>query len=166
MRGERLEQVADPEIAKSAAEQHRCQVSFKKRGRVERPAGGFCKCDLFDRRLGDIGRQQFGNGGRFGRRCDRNCLFAINAPNGAVSDVVDACKRTAGPQRPGQRCGVEGQRFLDFLKECERLLALPVELVDEGDDRDVAQSADLEELLRSRLDAARRVDHHHRRVDR
>ena len=44
--------------------------------------------------------------------------------------------------------------------------ALAVDLVDEGDDRDVAQPADLEQLARLALDALGRVDHHHRRVDR
>jgi hypothetical protein len=44
--------------------------------------------------------------------------------------------------------------------------ALAVHLVDEGDDRDVAQPADLEQLSRARLDAARGVDHHDGGVDR
>ena len=43
---------------------------------------------------------------------------------------------------------------------------LAVELVDEGDDRDVAQPADLEQLPGARLDALGGVDHHHRGIDR
>ena len=41
-----------------------------------------------------------------------------------------------------------------------------VELVDEGEDRDVPHAADLEQLARLRLDALRRVEHHHRAVGR
>ena len=44
--------------------------------------------------------------------------------------------------------------------------ALAVELVDEGDDRDVAQPADLEELAGARLDALGGVDHHDGGIDR
>ena len=44
--------------------------------------------------------------------------------------------------------------------------ALAVHLVDEGDDRDVAQPADLEQLARARLDALGGVDHHDGRIDR
>ncbi len=43
---------------------------------------------------------------------------------------------------------------------------LAVHLVDEGDDRDVAQPADLEQLQRARLDALGGVDDHDGAVDR
>jgi hypothetical protein len=46
------------------------------------------------------------------------------------------------------------------------LRGLAVHLVDEGDDRNVAQPADLEQLQRPGLDALGGVDHHHRRVHR
>ena len=45
------------------------------------------------------------------------------------------------------------------------MAALAVDLVDEGDDRDVAQPADLEELSGLALDALRRVDHHDGGID-
>jgi hypothetical protein len=38
------------------------------------------------------------------------------------------------------------QRLLDLVQQAERVAALAVELVDEGDDRHVAQAADLEEI--------------------
>ena len=46
------------------------------------------------------------------------------------------------------------------------LVALAVELVDEGHDRRVAQAADFHQLDRAFLDALGDVDHHQRRVDR
>src|SRR5215470_17330846 len=51
-------------------------------------------------------------------------------------------------QRPQDRRSVERQRLLDLFHECEWMAPLAIELVDEGDDRDVAQPADLEELER------------------
>jgi hypothetical protein len=46
--------------------------------------------------------------------------------------------------------GVQRQRLLDLVEEFERVAALAVHLVDEGDDRDVAQPADLEQLAGAR----------------
>jgi hypothetical protein len=43
---------------------------------------------------------------------------------------------------------------------------LAVHLVDEGEDRDVAQPANLEQFQRARLDALGGVDDHHSTVDR
>ena len=58
----------------------------------------------------------------------------------------------------GQLAGVdvERQRLLDLVDQVERVAALAVELVDEGDDRHVAQPADLEQLAGLLLDALAR----------
>jgi hypothetical protein len=54
----------------------------------------------------------------------------------------------------GQEAGhIERQRLLDLVHQVEWVAALTVELVDKGDDRHVAQSADLEECARLPLDA-------------
>ena len=76
--------------------------------------------------------------------------------------------RKSRPRPTGQVSGrgIERERLLDLVEQVERIAALAVELVDEGDDRDVAQPADLEQLARLRLDALGGVDHHHGRVDR
>ena len=49
-------------------------------------------------------------------------------------------------EQTGGRGHVERQRLLDLADEVERVAALAVELVDKGQDRHVAQPADLEEL--------------------
>jgi hypothetical protein len=41
---------------------------------------------------------------------------------------------------------VERQLLLDLVEDLEGIAAFAVHLVDEGDDRDVAQAADLEQL--------------------
>ena len=83
-----------------------------------------------------------------------------------AADVVRAGERAPASDRPVERRGVERQRLLDLVEQVERIARLAVHLVDEGDDRDVAQPADLEQLAGARFDALGGVDHHHRRVDR
>ena len=46
--------------------------------------------------------------------------------------------------------------------ELERIARLAIHLVDERDDRNIPQPANLEQLARARLDPLRRIDHHHR----
>ena len=83
----------------------------------------------------------------------------------AAPDVIGAGERASAADRPGERRGVERERLLDLVEEIERIAGFAVHLVDEGDDRDVAQPADLEQFSRARLDALGRVDHHHGGVD-
>ncbi len=86
--------------------------------------------------------------------------------DGVLLQIVDAGEAVAHAERPGERRGVERQPLLDLLEQVEGMAPLAVELVDEGDDGDVAQPADLEQLERARLDAAGGVDHHDGRIDR
>ena len=84
----------------------------------------------------------------------------------AAAHVHGAGEITAPSDRPGARRSVERERPLDLVEKIERVPALAVHLVDEGDDRDVAQPANLEQLAGARFDALGRVDHHDRRIDR
>jgi hypothetical protein len=59
-----------------------------------------------------------------------------------------------------------GQGIGNFVQRFEYRAAFPVDLVDESDDRDRAQAADLEQLAGLRLDALGGVDHHDRGIDR
>jgi hypothetical protein len=56
-----------------------------------------------------------------------------------VQQVIDAAEGLAHADRPGDRRAVDVQHRLDFLEQLDRLAHLAVELVDEGDDRRVAQ---------------------------
>ena len=87
-------------------------------------------------------------------------------PHLARGKVVGAGEIAAAANRPGHRRGIERQRLFDLVEQLERIAALAIHLVDEGDDRNVAQAADLEKLACARLDALGGVDHHDRRVDR
>ena len=70
------------------------------------------------------------------------------------------------PMPTGQSSGAGSSASLsrDLVQQLERVLRLAVHLVDEGDDRDVAQAADLEQLQGLRLDALGGVQHHDRGV--
>ena len=62
--------------------------------------------------------------------------------------------------RPPDRRRVQLKPAGDVVQQAHRVLGLAVQLVDEGDDRNVAQAADLEQLQRLRLDALGGVQHH------
>src|SRR5205085_8668000 len=80
-------------------------------------------------------------------------------------DVESAEEVAASPHGPGHRGGIERQRLFDYYEQIEGVAALAVHLVDEGDDRNVAQPADLKQLSRPRFNAFGSVNHHHGGVD-
>ena len=63
---------------------------------------------------------------------------------------IDAAEVEARADRPHRRRHVQLQRVGDLVHQRERIARLAVHLVDEGDDRNVAQAADLEQLARLR----------------
>jgi hypothetical protein len=67
--------------------------------------------------------------------------------------------------RPGQRGGLEAGAVADLVHQRQRLEARAVPLVDDGDDRDAAVLADVEQLHRLRLEALGGVEQHHGAVD-
>ena len=92
--------------------------------------------------------------------------IAVEQTHAAGCHVNCADEIAATSDRPGDRRDVERQCLLDLIEEFERIAAFTIHLVDESDDRNVAQPAYFKELAGPRLDALGRVDHHHRRVDR
>ena len=78
--------------------------------------------------------------------------------------IEHATEVAAVADGPVHGIGADAQHRLDLLHELERVAALMVELVDEGEDRDVAQGTHTEQLLGLRLDALCSVDHHDCRV--
>ena len=164
--GERVDEVADAEILQRRAEEHRRQVPLAEGLERERPAGVLGERDLLAPSLAFLLRQQRLDG-RARRAVDRHRrLVGIEPAHEVAGEIVGAGKAAPAPDRPGHRRRVEGERLLDLVEEVERVAALAVHLVDEGDDRDVAQAADLEQLAGARLDALRGVDHHHGGIDR
>src|SRR5690606_14764325 len=151
---DRLDQVTHAEIAQRRTEINRRQVTLTERSHVERTACFTRQIDLLDESLAVICGQQASDLVRF-RTVDGDRLnIGIRMANGVVLEVIGAREVLAESDRPINRRGIERQLLLDLVQDLERIAALAVELVDEGDDRDIAQAADFEQLQRSRLDTS------------
>src|SRR5690606_9194633 len=66
-----------------------------------------------------------------------------------LEQVIDTLQPPAHADRPGDRRAANAEHGLDLVEQLERLAPFPVELVDEGHDRRIAQPADLHELDRA-----------------
>ena len=82
----------------------------------------------------------------------------------AGAEVVGAGERGSAADGPGDGGGVQRQGLRHLVQRLERVTGFAVHLVDERQDGDVAQAANLEQLSRPRLDALGGVNHHHSRV--
>src|SRR6516164_9293448 len=90
---------------------------------------------------------------------------ALEQQERIAEEVVGAEKVAPHADRPGGRGHVEREALLDLVQQVERVAGLAIELVDESDDRHVAQAAHLEELAGLLLDALGGVEHHDRTID-
>ena len=79
------------------------------------------------------------------------------------SDIY-ALKITVSSDRPVDRGTADAEDFLEFIDKVKRVLRGTVHLVDEGEDRDTALTADGKELDGLRLDTFRAVKEHDRGV--
>lgn len=155
--GEEGEEFEDAVILQRGAEDDGGEVTGEEGFAVEGGVGA----GEFDG-IAQVGHLLVGDGDGFGG-------FAIrgDAADGAVgADVPAAAEEAAHADGPDEGADVEREGVRDFIEERKRVLAFAVDLVDEGDDRDVAQAADLEELEGLGLDAAGGVDDHDGGVDR
>src|SRR4051812_48858548 len=75
---------------------------------------------------------------------------AFKQPYPSAGDIIGAEKVAAATDRPGHRRGVKCESLFNFVQQLERVAALAVHFVDESDDRNISQPADLEQLSRPR----------------
>ena len=85
--------------------------------------------------------------------------------HGAGAEIENAVEVLARTQRPGYRRAFDLEYGLDFVQQVERVTGVTVELVDEGHDRRIAQTADIQQFDSAVFHAARGIDDHQRRVD-
>src|SRR5690606_12346328 len=83
-----------------------------------------------------------------------------------VGQVVDALELAVATDRPSYRRGLDAQHFLDLVQQLDGITDVAVELVDEADDRRVAQAADVHQGDGTGLDTLTAVYHHQRAVHR
>ncbi|MNR13178.1 hypothetical protein D3C85_1295710 [compost metagenome] len=78
--------------------------------------------------------------------------------------VVHAAQLASAADRPVHRYRADAQYILQLLHQVKRALPLTVQLIDEGEDRNAALGADLEQLNRLCLHTLRYVNQHDRTV--
>ena len=83
----------------------------------------------------------------------------------ALIEVINPLERRSVRDGEGKGPDTDLQLLLDLVQQIERVLARPVELVDENHHRRAAHTADIHQLARLRLDALRTVDHDNHRID-
>src|SRR5262249_23003807 len=101
-------------------------------------------------------RTSFGSSKPLQRTRSRTPSWTLRSKNKSAWRTNHRCRESRAPHadRPAGRGQVEREALLDLVQQVERVSPLAVELVDKGDDRHVAQAADLEELAGPLLDAA------------
>ena len=164
---EALEERLDTEIGQRAAEEGR-RLRARAHGReIELRARAVEQ----RQRFGELAREDAGlRAHRVGVRGSRDLVLldarrpvasAREDQQLAADAVVDAAELAAGAERPVHGDRVDAEHLLDLVQQIERLAPQAIQLVDEGEDRDAAQAADLEQLARLRLHALAGVDQHH-----
>jgi len=78
--------------------------------------------------------------------------IALEQTHAAGFYVDGADEIAAAADRPRHRCGIEREGLLDLVEQLERVAAFTIHLVDESDDRNIAQPAHLEQFSGARLD--------------
>ncbi len=164
---ERAQQLVDAEMAQRRTEQDRRHVAFEEGLDIEgletaldqfggvlefRQFGGIeepLRHGLVERNRGRMAFVDLGAGLLLGVGVELACL-----------QLQHALETAAGSGRPVERRWIELQFRGHFVEQGQGVLGLAVHLVDEGDDRDIAQAADLEQLQGLRLDALGGVQHH------
>ena len=97
--------------------------------------------------------------------CRVGVPIALESDHMARFAVEHAAEVAPAADGPVHGIGVYPQHGLDFFHEVERIARLAVELVHKGEDGDMPERADLEQLLRLRLDALGAIDDHDDGID-
>ena len=156
----RIDQFGHAEVLERGAEIDRGQVAVTIGLQVESGIAGLGQFDF----LGNVRRNA-----AFANRIALAQEFAA-VPFGAADriggKVEHALELAPHADRPGHRADIERQGVGHFVQRFEHAAPFAVDLVDESDDRDRAQAADLKQLAGLRLDPLGSVDHHDRGVHR
>src|SRR6202789_3018755 len=140
-------------------------MAFEEGLLVERLQALDREVELFDRRGAFVLRQKLRDAWVVGPVDGERRRILAERREATAPDVIGAGERASPADRPIERRRLERKRLLDLVDEIEGIAGLAVHLVDESDDRDVAQAADLEQFACARLDALGRIDDHYGRVD-
>ena len=170
MGGERVDQFGDAEQFERRSEIDRGEVALPIAIQVEARIAALRQFRFFAQPFERAGGEEFAEFGiiEAGKLMAGAVKFLGRAGRlhqAVGGEVVNAFKFAAHADRPAHRADVELQLVGDLVEQAEGFAAFAIDLVDEGDDGQVAQAADLEQFARLRLDALGRVDHHDGAVD-
>ena len=91
---------------------------------------------------------------------------ALEQVHFALHAIIDSHERIIIEDRPRRRVAVDAKVGLDILEELERIFAVAITLIDEGEDRRATQLTDVEQLACALFDALAVIEQHDRAVRR
>ena len=162
---EMLQESFHAKVGERGAEEHRCKSSGAHFFLVEIGTGAVEQLDLLQQLFLLLGVHHAVDAVILYRDLFDHaffCTLLCIGENEHISRVavVHAAELFARPDRPVDRAGGDPQLFFDLIQKIKRVVRVPVHLVDEGEDRDVAHDAYFEQLTGLRLDTLRSVDDH------
>ena len=171
MLDEEVQQRLHAEVVHAGAEEHRGLLAGAVGVQVERVAGALHQFQLVAQVGQHLCTDLLGQAGGIDGREDGRIL-AGEVAAGLVQvyftgqQMDHALQALAHADRPGHRRALDAEHGFHLIQQLDRVLALAVELVDEGHDRGVAQAAHFHQLDGALFHALGHVDHHQRRVHR
>ncbi|KAG1254888.1 hypothetical protein G6F68_010635 [Rhizopus microsporus] len=166
-----VQQRRHAEVVHARTEEHRGLLAGAVRVQVEGVAGALHQFEFVAQVGQHLRTDLLGQAGGIDGREDGRVLAGEVAArfvqvHFAGQQVHHALQALAHADRPGDRGALDAEHGFHFVQQLDRVLALAVELVDEGHDRGVAQAAHFHQLDGALFHALGHVDHHQRRVHR
>ena len=164
-----LQQLLNPERVDCRAKPDRCHMPFEKALPIKSRHQFARHFDFFTKLLKQMFGHVFSQPGIVQPlQRDRARLNVTIRPVHQLQAVVDQIIRAnefpPDTNRPTGRCDVQREAFLDLVNDLEDVAAFAIHLVAECQDRQIAQTADLEQLLGLALNAFGTIDHHDRGI--
>src|SRR5690606_24667273 len=165
-----VEHFAHAEIAERGAEEYRRQLAGQVFLQIEFVAGAAHQLDLLGKTVDIIAQQR----ARFRTRQPLDLQVLGNGVtlafdehvNGVGVEVVNAAKIRPRTDWPVDRRSGDLQHAFDFIEQLDRVADIAVELVDETENRRIAQTAHIHQLDGAIFDALGAVDDHQGRIHR
>ena len=161
-----VQYLIDTEVAQCRAEEHRGHFALEKGLALEDVTSTLHQLELLDKTVVQI--IQMGAGLIRIEVFDDALFGTLMAVSGLVDNdvvafqVIHALEVPVAANRPGYRGGLDIQYRLDFIQQFDRVADITVKLVDEADNRRVAQPADIHQSNGAGLYALAAIQYHER----
>ena len=168
---ELLEEGLNAKVGERRAKERRAQLAAGNGIQIELVAGAIEQLDVVHQVLVILLANELVHGRIAQLGLDLGNLFggvgvavALKGDDATSLTIEHAAEVATAADRPVHGVRVDAQDVLDLFHELKRIASLVVELVHKSEDGDMAQRADLKELLGLGLDALGAVDDHDRGV--